>query len=80
MEKIAVRTSTYKTRFSGFLVDIVSDGKLYHAWLYHEEFGVKSCVVGAFKKDITRDDFIDVVDSDLERHIELYKNDHMGIA
>lgn len=80
MERVAITTTTYRTKIPGFLVDIVSSGKLYEGWLYHEEYGVKSHMFGCFKKDCTKQDFIEMIEDALDNqpiYIDTYRNVHM---
>ena len=78
MKKIGIRTETYETNYSGFMVDVVSDGKLYQAWIYHEEYGVKRYVVGCLKKDYTMEDFLEMVEASLASYIYDYKKENQA--
>ena len=79
MDRTSIRTTTYRTHYDGFMVDIVSDYKLYHAWLYHERYGVKSYIFGAFKKDHTKEDFLDMVEAALDNqgYVLNYQDEYM---
>ena len=78
MEKAAMTTTTYKTKYTGFYVDIVSTGKLYETWLFNEQYGIKSFMYGVYKKDFTLKDVIEMAESNIEEYIHHYKEDHMN--
>ena len=70
-------TTTYKTKYTGFYVDIVSSSKLFESWLYHEQYGIKTFLFGVMKKDYSRQDCIEMTEAVLETSIENYKEDYM---
>ena len=66
MMKAKTKTTTYHVNHEpGFYVDIVKTGKMFHAWLYHEEYGIKEYMFGCFIKDYTEEDFTDMVQANL---------------
>ena len=80
MIKTSTKTTTYKTDFPGFYVDIVTERKIYHAWLYHETIGIKKYMFGINRKDYSMEDMLDMVEAALNNqlYIENYAEDYMS--
>lgn len=71
----------------GFMIDIVDHGGEYEAFIYHEDYGIKSLMFGCSKTqkygdvymNMSLDEFKDLVISNLEteNYIQFYINDYM---
>ena len=78
----SIKTETYKTAFDGFHVDIVEQTdtladntteRIYSAWLYHEEYGIKEMIFGCMEETVkSKNAFVDMVEAELNDHIEEY--------
>ena len=77
-----IKTITFHVNHEpGFYVDIVTDSKLYHAWLYHKDYGIKQYMFGSKKEDFKNiEDFIDIVQANLDNQCYTlnYKDDYMN--
>ena len=83
MKKIPdIITTTFSTRFDGFFVDIVESTdtlpygekeEMYHAWLYHKDYGLKHYCYGAMKKDFNSiEEFINMIDATLKDDVDVF--------
>ena len=77
LEKVTTaQTTTYKTDYDGFLVDIVKVddgwGYAWEAWLYHKDYGVKSFIFGTTYTG-TEQGFVYATMEGIEEDIERYK-------
>lgn len=52
----------------GFYADIMKDGELYSAWLFHKSYGIKDLMFGM---KCSLDEFLELVESDTQS-IEIY--------
>ena len=74
MKKTPITTTTYEHR--GFLVDIVTTGETYEAWLSREEYGVKSLMFGVPKEQQSLDEFLEIVEANLYEYEEGYDREY----
>lgn len=74
MKLTGIKTKTYKYN-DEYYVDIVDDGKYYNAWIYKEDYGKKSFIVGGLKEFETEDEFVSSIENYIEINgiIELYE-------
>lgn len=61
MEKVKVKTSTYK--IGEYMIDIVETDDEYEAWIYRSDYGVKHSMIGCDKTQTTRKEFMAVVEA-----------------
>ena len=78
-----IKTITFHVnREPGFYVDIVSDKKMFHAWLYDDTIGIKHYLFGFDRKECkSKQEFIDVVEANLDNKyyvIEYKEKYHLG--
>ena len=74
ISRIAIKSETFCTPWNGklYCVDICEDAEERSAWLYNSAYGVKSMMFGCMVKDQSREDFLDMVFSNLPPNIEYY--------
>ena len=82
-ENRAVITTTYNWKY-GFRFDIVREGNLAEAWLYHKEIGIKSLMFGAeigTKYTPDYDAFLEMVKNNLmyEGYCKNYADEYMNL-
>ena len=64
----------------GYFIDIVENNgpdETYEAWMYNEQYGVKSLMFGLHKSDVTMDEFIEIVEKNIRQHKRIYANLYM---
>lgn len=66
-------TTTYK--HGEFRVDIVDNGTEYEAWIYKNNYGIKSLMFGAPCNQQTMEEFINIVKANLETYEKEYNLD-----
>lgn len=64
MEKKNFKIETFE--FESWIVDIVTTDTNYEAWIYRSEYGVKMLMFGMPKEQQSYDEFIDIVEGNLE--------------
>ena len=73
-------TETFEVGTENFCVDIVTDNdeKMYNAWLYRKDVGVKAYMFGVSYDNETYESFIEMVEANLivENYMELYDEDY----
>lgn len=80
-----IKTTTFDVNMiqePGFYVDIVETEEKYYAYLFHEEYGIKELMFGAYKNTQhikSLQDFLDMVEANLynQDYINGYKDDYM---
>lgn len=74
ISRIGIKSETFCTTWGGklYCVDICEDAKERSAWLYNSAYGVKSLMFGYMVCDMSRDEFLDIVFSNLPEYIEDY--------
>lgn len=63
-------TTTYE--YGEFRVDIVDNGTEYEAWIYKNNYGIKSLMFGAPRHQQTMEEFINIVQANLETYEKEY--------
>ena len=78
ISKIDIKTETFCTRWNDklYCVDICEDAEEFSAWLYNPDYSVKSLTVGVDVNDISRDEFINMVFSNLPYYIKDYAEEY----
>lgn len=78
ISKIAIKTETFCTAWNGklYCVDICEDAEERSAWLYNSNYGVKSLMWGEEIGQRSRDEFLNLVFSNLPDHIEFYEEQY----
>lgn len=59
-----LKTTVYE--YGNFYIDITNDGELLEAYLYHKDYGVKNLMFGACLEQFSYDEFVEMVESNLE--------------
>ena len=76
-----IKTITFHVNHEpGFYVDIVQDKAEFHAWLYHEDIGIKEYMFGFPRKDCkSKQEFIEIVEANLDNRCYTldYKDEYM---
>ena len=77
ISRINIKSETFCTPWNGALycVDVCEDAEERSAWLYNSAYGVKSLMFGYMVCDMDRDDFLDLVFSNLPNYIEGYEEE-----
>lgn len=70
----AYQVDNYK--YNDYLVYIKEDAVTYDAWLQNKNYGVMSLMFGLPNKNLTLEDFIQIVNNNIEREIKLYQELH----
>ena len=70
-----IKTTTYRTAYKGFLVDIVQNEEGTAAWLYHEDYGIKMLMFG--EDGTSWQDFTEIVEANLPIEVGVYKDLYM---
>ena len=78
ISKIAFKTETFCTPWNGklYCVDIFEDAEERSAWLYNAAYGIKSLMWGEKIGQTNRDDFLDLVFSNLPDYIKYYEEEY----
>lgn len=76
MKLTEIKTKTYKYN-DEYYVDVIDDGKYYSAWIYKEDYGEKSFIIGVPKESETEDEFVSSIEDYIEINgeIELYEHE-----
>ena len=64
----------------GFFIDIVENNgpnESYEAWMYHEQYSVKSLMFELMKSGVTIDEFIETVKKNIRQHKRIYITEYM---
>lgn len=72
MKKLGCNTTTYDFG-NGYRVDIVKMKNYYEAWIYHDDYGVKSMMFGS--NNTNNNDFLEMVDRNFIDYKELYQKE-----
>ena len=62
--------------YNNYIVYIKEDNKSYEAWLQNKHFGIMSLMFGLVKIHLSLEDFIKIVNNNIEREIKLYQELH----
>ena len=78
ISKIAFKTETFCTPWNGklYCVDIFEDTEERSAWLYNAAYGIKSLMWGEKIEQTNRDDFLDLVFSNIPDYIKYYEEEY----
>lgn len=78
ISKVGIKSETFCTTWNGklYCVDICEDADERSAWLYNVNCGVKSLMWGEKIEQTDRDDFLDMVFSNLPDYIEDYEEEY----
>lgn len=63
-----------------FFIDITENNgpdKTYEAWMWNEQYGVKSLMFGIRKSDYSLDEFTEIVEKNVRQHKRIYRNLYM---
>ena len=77
ISRIAIKTEVFCTPWNGnlYCVDITEDAEERGAWLYRSNCGVKNFMFGYQVKDMSADEFKDLVFSNLPEYIDIYEEE-----
>lgn len=77
ISRIAIKSETFCTSWNGklYCVDVCEDADERSAWLYEANCGIKTVMWGEPVRQSTRDEFLDLVFSNLPNYIEGYEDD-----
>lgn len=64
------KTTTFAD--GNFRIDIVEKKTEYEAWIYRHDTGIKSHIIGVMKKDTTFENFVEMIECNLEEDKEHY--------
>ena len=78
ISRIDIKSETFCTPWNGklYCVDICEDAKERSAWLYNSAYGVKSMMFGHMVCDMSKEEFLDLVFSNLPDYIEDYVEEY----
>ena len=78
ISRINIKSETFCTPWNGklYCVDICEDAEERSAWLYNANYGIKSLMFGTSVKQDSRDEFLDMVFSNLPYYIEDYAEEY----
>ena len=78
ISRIAFKSETFCTPWNGqlYCVDICEDADERSAWLYNANYGVKSLMCGEEIGQSNREEFLDMVFSNLPNYIEYYAEEY----
>ena len=78
ISRINIKTETFCAAWENqlFCVDVCEDAEEISAWLYRPNYGVKSFMFGYKVSDISRDEFLDCVFSNLPDYAEDYDEEY----
>lgn len=62
--------------YNNYIVYIKEDNESYKAWLQNKHYGVMSLMFGLAKEHLSLEDFIKIVNNNIEREIKLYQELH----
>lgn len=68
-------TTTYTCEYDDFMVDIVVTDSVVESWIYREEIGIKFYMIGAPIEQCSMDEFIEVVEGNLEVFKDIYNEE-----
>ena len=77
MIKTMIKTETYALD-NGFFLDVVDKMEEYDAYIYHEDYGTKSCVLSSSKDVVDLDKYMEIVEGVLDNAIAQYKAEVMA--
>lgn len=75
MKILNIKTTTYDVG-DGFRVDIVQDGKHFDAYIFHQDYGIKTHMFGVATGTV--DEFVSLVEGSLEEDKAIYEEDYMN--
>ena len=75
---LLISTDTYQTSLDDFMVDVVEDGEGYGAFLYRLGYDVKTYMFGVDKTDVTREEFLAMVNNNLATYADHYTEEYCG--
>lgn len=81
-DKAFTKVDTYELSLKGFFMEIVTridkHGKMYDAYLYHEDYGIKEYMFGLLADNMPDYAYVlEVVEANLPDYISSYVEDHM---
>jgi len=71
-----IHTETYLTSIDNFAVDVVEYPEVYAAFLYRLEYGVKTLMFGVDNAEVTKEEFLAMVDANLASYADLYTQEY----
>ena len=71
-----IDTETYLTSIDDFAVDVVEFPEVYAAFLYRLEHGVKTLMFGMDRAEVTKEEFLAMVDANLATYAEHYTEEY----
>ena len=80
IESQRITTFSFDDSFPGFRVDVVERSsnvkeRLYEAWLYHNNYGIKTLMFGALEDSMGV--FLEMIDNNIADYIEDYIEDYI---
>ena len=64
--------------YNNYIVYIKDTYDTYEAWLQNKNYGIMSLMFGLPKKHLSLEDFIELINNNIERDIKLYQELHEG--
>ena len=55
-----------------YCIDIITTNDTYEAWLYKNDYGIKTLMFGGLIEQQSKDEFLKIVDANVEDYIPLY--------
>ena len=71
-----IHTETYLTSIDDFAVDVVEFPEVYAAFLYRLEHGVKTLMFGVDCAEVTKEEFLAMVDANLDTYVNNYMKEY----
>lgn len=77
MEKADRKITVYELD-DGFYLDIADGKDGYEAWLYHEDYGIKSMMFSIPFSKAGKKRFKEIVEQNIDEYISSYEEDYMN--
>lgn len=74
MKKTETKITRYEAK--GYYIDIIENDKMYEAMLTRKGYGVSMYMFGVLKDETSIDEFIEVIEKNLDDDIAIYEMDH----
>lgn len=74
MKRANISITTYEC--GEYMVDIATTSDSYEAWIYRKEYGVKDLMFGMPQAQQTLDEFLDIVEANIEDYAKGYDEEY----
>ena len=77
MKSTSIKTTTY-TAHDDIVIDVVELSDVYEAWIYRKNIGLKSLMFEVPKEQQSYDEFLEIVEANIDEHITFYDEETEG--